>query len=114
MLAATAVTLILVALLVFTAARKLSHRAGVVATYHRVGVPERRLNALAVLLLAAAAGLVVGFWWPPLALAAAIGLVAYFLLAVAAHIRARDVRQLPTPLLYLALAIAVVALHVAT
>ena len=114
MLASTVVTLVLVGLLVFTAARKLSHRAVVVATYRRVGVPERRLNVLAMLLLAGAAGLVVGLWWPPLVLAAGIGLIGYFLLAVAAHLRARDARSLPTPLLYLALAIAVVVLHVAT
>ena len=64
----------LAAHLVFTAARKLSHRGDVVASCERVGVPENRLNALAVVLLAGAAGLIAGLWWPPIGVAAAVGL----------------------------------------
>src|SRR5687768_1872723 len=89
--------------LVITAVRKLSHAPAVVETYRRVGVPEKRLNALALVLLAGAAGLVVGLWWRPIGLAAALGLVVYFVLAVAAHIRFRDLRPLPTPVVFLAL-----------
>jgi hypothetical protein len=98
-------------LLVLTAARKLSHRDAVVASYQRVGVPENRLNALATVLLAGAAGLVVGLWWPPVGVAAAVGLVCYFLLAVAAHVRAKDARNLPTPLVFLALACVALGVH---
>ena len=47
--AAAFVSVLLAALLVVTAARKLGHRPAVVATYRRVGVPEERLNQLAVL-----------------------------------------------------------------
>lgn len=39
---------------------------------------------------AAAAGLVAGVWWPPLAAATAGCLVAYFVVAIGAHVRARD------------------------
>jgi hypothetical protein len=106
------VSLVLVGLLVVTAARKLSHRESVVATYRRVGVPEERLNALAALLLVAAVGLIVALWWPPAGVAAAGGLIGYFVVAIAAHIRAGDSRNLPTPLAYLALAAAVLVLHV--
>jgi hypothetical protein len=103
---ATAVTSgLLAALLLYTAARKLSHR------YRLAGVPEPWLNPLAVLLLAAAAGLLVGLAWAPLGITAAGGLVAYFVIAVAFHLRAGDQRHLPTPVLMLALAITALALH---
>jgi hypothetical protein len=112
--AATVVSVLLAALLVVTAARKLSHRPAVVATYRRVGVPEDRLNQLAVLLLAGASGLVVGLWWEPVGVAAAAALVAYFLLAIGAHLRARDAANVPMPALYLALSAAALTLHLAS
>jgi hypothetical protein len=111
--AAAAVSVLLAALLVVTAARKLGHRPAVVATYRRAGVPEERLNQLAVLLLAGAVGLVVGLWWKPVGIAAAAALVAYFLLAIAAHVRARDTVNVAMPALYLALSAATLTLHIA-
>lgn len=113
MVADAAISSVLAALLVLAAVRKLSHREAVVASYRRVGVPENRLNGLAMVLLAGAAGLIVGLWWPPVGVTAAVGLVGYFLLAAAAHIRAGDARHLPAPLVYLALAAAALALHLA-
>ena len=114
MVVATAVVSVLLAtLLVVTAARKLGHRPAVVATYRRVGVPEERLNQLAMLLLAGAAGLIVGLWWEAAGIAAAAALVAYFLLAIGAHVRARDTATVPVPALYLALSAAVLTLHIA-
>jgi hypothetical protein len=100
------VSILLAALLVFTAVRKLSHRPDVVATYTRVGVPEERLDQLAWILLAGAAGLIAGLFWPPIGVAAGIGLVVYFLLAIAAHIRAGDARNLLVPVAMELLAIA--------
>jgi hypothetical protein len=111
--AAAVVSVLLAALLVVTAARKLGHRPAVVATYRRVGVPEERLNQLAVLLLAGAVGLVVGVWWKPAGVAAAGALVVYFLLALGAHVRARDTANVPMPALFLALSAAALTLHVA-
>jgi DoxX-like family len=109
---ATAVTSgLLAALLIYTAARKLSHRPAVVHSYRLAGVPEPWLNPLAVLLLAAAAGLLVGLAWAPLGITAAGGLVAYFVIAVTFHLRAGDQRHLLTPVLMLALAITALALH---
>jgi DoxX-like family len=110
--AAAVVSVLLAALLVVTAARKLGHRPAVVATYLRVGVPEQRLNQLAVLLLAGAAGLLVGLWREPVGIAAAAALVAYFLLAIGAHVRAHDTANVPMPALYLALSAAALTLHV--
>lgn len=100
------ISVLLAALLVFAAVRKLSHRPEVVASYTRVGVPEDRLDQLAWILLAGAAGLVAGLFWPPVGVAAGIGLVVYFLLAIAAHVRADDARNLPTPVALELLAVA--------
>ncbi|WP_433380104.1 DoxX family protein [Actinoplanes sp. CA-142083] len=107
-----AVSLVLAVLLLVTAGRKLSHAPGVVETYRRVGVPEQRLNLLALILIAGAAGLVAGLWWQPLGVAAAGGLAAYFVLAVVAHVRHHDLKPLPTPLVFLALSLTALALHV--
>jgi DoxX-like family len=112
--AAAVVSVLLAALITFAAVRKLGHRPEVVATYVRVGVPEDRLDRLAVILLTGAAGLVAGLAWAPLGVAAAAGVVAYFVLAVAAHVRAGDAAKLPAPVVILALGVAALALRLAT
>jgi hypothetical protein len=96
--AAAVVSLLLAALLAFSAVRKLSHGPDVVASYARAGVPEDRLNLLAGVLLAGAAGLAVGLFWTPLGIATAAALVVYFLVAMTFHVRAGDAEHLPTPL----------------
>lgn len=107
------VTAVLATLLAATVIRKLGHRPGPVRTYERVGVPEDRLNLLAGILMAGLVGTVVGWRWTPIGIAAGIGLTIYFLLALAAHLRARDLRNLPTPALMLALSLAVLILRLA-
>jgi hypothetical protein len=115
MFAATVViSALLAVLLAFSAARKLSHHPQVVQTYVRVGVPEDKLDYLAIILLAGAAGLILGLFWAPIGVAAAIGLVCYFLVAVAFHIRADDVEHLPTPVVIALIAAASLALRLAT
>jgi hypothetical protein len=115
MFAATAVvSTLLAAALTYAAVRKLSHRPEVVQSYTRVGVPENRLDHLAAILLAGAAGLLVGLAWAPIGIAAAIGLTAYFLLAVAAHIRADDIANVATPAVIELLAIAALVLRLET
>ncbi len=74
-------------------------------------MPESWLNGLAGVLLLAAVGLVVGLWWPLAGIAAAIGLVVYFVLAVGFHVRADDAAHAVTPAILVVLAAAVVALH---
>lgn len=106
-----AITTLLAALLVFTAIRKLSHRESVVRSYLRVGVREERLNLMAAILLGAAAGLLAGLVWPPVGLAAGIGLVGYFTVAVASHVRAGDLEHVATPVVYWLLAAGVAVLH---
>jgi hypothetical protein len=112
--ATAAVSILLAATLAFAAVRKLSHRPDVVHSYARVGVPEDKLDYLAVILLAGALGLLAGLLWAPVGIAAAIGVIAYFVLAVAAHIRADDLENLPTPAVIELLAVAALALRLAT
>lgn len=111
--AATIVSSLLAVLLAWSAIRKLSHQERFVRGYLRVGVPEDRLGHLAVILLAGAAGLLLGLLWSPLGVAAALGVVCYFVVAIAFHIRADDTRNLPTPIVFEAMATAALALQIA-
>jgi hypothetical protein len=56
----------------------------------RVQVSQRWMVPFGVVLAAGAAGLVVGLVVPALGVAAAIGLVVYFVCALGAHVRVRD------------------------
>jgi hypothetical protein len=108
------VPILLAVLITFSAALKLTHRPAVVESYRKAGVPEAWLNGLAALLLAAAAGLIVGLWWPIAGIAAAVGLVAYFVLAVGFHIRANDAAHMFPPAILAVAAAALLGLHLAT
>ena len=113
MLVATViVTVLLAALLTFAALRKLTHAVDVVQSYRRAGVPENKLTYLAAILLAGAVGLILGLWWAPLGIAAAIGVVCYFLVAIGFHIRAGDQEHLPTPVAMAALGVASLVLRI--
>ncbi len=76
------------------------------AGMERVGVPTRLLPWLGVPKAVAVAGLLAGLAEPWFAVAAACGLVVFFLLAVGVHLRAGD-RMIALPLGFLALAAAV-------
>jgi hypothetical protein len=79
----------------------------------KVDVPRSWLPILGVLKLAGAAGLLLGLLWVPvLGIAAATGLVAFYTGAVAAHVRARVLRNIAFPGAYLALAVASLVLAV--
>ena len=79
-----------------------------------VGVALRFFPALAFLELAGAAGILIGLWLEPLGVAAAVGLVAYFLGALTGHLRVRDTKNLTMPLPPLALSVAVLVLRLLT
>jgi hypothetical protein len=55
-----------------------------------IDVRFRFWPVLTPLKLAAAAGLVLGIWFVPLAVLTSAALLAYFLIAIAMHLRARD------------------------
>lgn len=105
------VTALLAAILLYSAVLKLSSKPEVVESYARVSVPARRLPLLAVVLLAGAAGLLAGWAWTPIGLAAGIGLMAYFALALTAHARHRDLAHAATPAVVLVLAVAAACLY---
>ncbi|MDA1360729.1 DoxX family protein [Glycomyces luteolus] len=79
---------------------------------HAVGVPDSMLPFLGLVKGAAAAGLAVGLFWRPLGIAASVGLVVFFLLATALHIRHRVFHNFYGPLLFLALSVAVLWLMI--
>jgi hypothetical protein len=74
---------------------KLTRSQSVVDSLTGIGVPLGLFPFLAAAEIAGAVGLVVGIWWAPLGIAAAIGVVLYFLLAVGQHLRKKDVKGLP-------------------
>jgi len=113
-IATAIVSILLAAILTWTAVRKLSHREEVVRSYLRAGVPEERLNHLALILLMGAAGLVAGLAWAPLGIAAAAGVICYFIGAIASHLRVGDTRNTPTPLVLELLAVVALVLRIAT
>ncbi|MFC8871211.1 DoxX family protein [Streptomyces sp. NPDC057148] len=86
----------------------------VLANSAEVGVPSSWLPWLAGLKGAGAAGLLVGLLGVrPLGIAAAVGLVLFFVGAVAAHVRARVFHNIAFPLGYLALSTAALVVGVA-
>ena len=60
--------------------------------HETVGVPLEYFPLLAACEFAGALGLVAGIWWPALGVAAGIGLVLYFVGAIASHVRIGDIK----------------------
>ncbi|MCF2528062.1 DoxX family protein [Yinghuangia soli] len=108
------VSALLAAALTASALLKMSHKRDIVQQYAALGVPEDKLDYLAVLLLAGAGGLVIGLFWWPLGVAAAIGVILYFLGAVAFHVRARELKTAPAPVVLALVALAALILRLTT
>jgi len=85
----------------------------VVANMTELRIPQSQLFPLGAVKAAGALGLLLGFAVPPIGLAAAIGLVLYFVGAVATVVRARCWNQIPYPTVFLLLATGALALHLA-
>jgi uncharacterized membrane protein YphA (DoxX/SURF4 family) len=108
-------SVLLAAICVFSAIGKLTKQEQPVAIIHGVvGVPLRTFPVLAALEIAGAIGILVGLWLEPFGVAAAIGLVAYFVGAVTGHLRVGDTKNLAMPLPPLVLSIAVFVLRLVT
>ncbi|MBF6352762.1 DoxX family protein [Nocardia flavorosea] len=84
----------------------------VVEPLEKYGVPRSWWNWLALAKTAGALGLVAGFALPALGVAAAVGLILYFLGATATALRARSYQTSVFPLLYLAPVAATLILQV--
>ena len=103
------VTLLTAALNIGIAAADLAGARFVLANSAEVGVPRSWLPRLAALKLAGAAGLLLGLLdtgLRPLGVAAACGLVLFYLGALAFHVRARVLHNLAFPGFFLATALA--------
>ena len=86
-----AVAIVLAAMVLFSGIGKLRRDPHIVKVIHEtVGVPMRYFPLLAACEIAGAVGLVLGIWWPILGIAAATGLVIYFIGAVVSHVRVGD------------------------
>ena len=80
-----------------------------------VGVPLRLFPVLALLEVAGGVGLLAGIWLKPLGIAAGACLVAYFLVAIASHLRKRDLvpSHVGPPVMMLVISVAALALRLA-
>ena len=87
-----AVTILAAVVVASAAALNFTHNKSVADTVERLGVPVSWQVPLGLLLAAGSLGLVTGFALPALGIAAASGLVLYFLCAAGTHIRAHDTR----------------------
>jgi uncharacterized membrane protein YphA (DoxX/SURF4 family) len=70
---------------------------GITRSVGQLGVTPGMTKTIGALELAAAAGLIVGFWIKPVAFAASFGLVLLMVGAVAYHVRAREGLKQTTP-----------------
>lgn len=112
MFIATAVIAIVFALLlVFSGVGKLRHDPKQMGVMTQVGFPEDKVWLLALAEFAGAAGLVIGLFWWPLGVAAAVGTLLYFLGAALFHLRAGD-RNIGPVVVLMLVSIAYVVLRV--
>ena len=108
-------TIVLAAMLVMSAALKLRRDEQAVHVIHDVvGVPLRLFPPLAAIQLAGAVGVIAGLWLAPVGIAARVGVVVYFVLAAAAHVRVGDVKGITHPMIPLVAAAVARALRAAT
>jgi len=98
----TVVLLFTAAWVGFSAYSLFTHKPWVVDNLADYGVPRAWWPWLGSAKALGSAGLVVGLWVPAIGIAAAIGLVLYFLGAVTTVLRAHAYTHVPFPLLYLA------------
>jgi uncharacterized membrane protein YphA (DoxX/SURF4 family) len=114
-IALVVLTVLLAVLVLNSAAMKVRRNEQVLASISgTVGVPERHLPVLAGLEVAGAVGILIGLWLEPLGVAAAIGLVAYFVGALIGHLRVGDTKGAAAPVVPLLLAIAVLGIRLLT
>jgi hypothetical protein len=79
-----------------------------------IGVPDSWFLPLGLVKIAGALGLLAGIVYRPLGIAAAIGVVLYFLGAVITHLRAGDKKGVGTPAAIMLVAVAPLVLGLAT
>ncbi|MFF0814689.1 DoxX family protein [Rhodococcus sp. NPDC003318] len=112
-IAAAVVSVLLALVLLASAAGKLSKNPQQVENMRKLNFPADKVWLLAAAEIAGAVGLVVGLFWWPIGVAAAIGVIAYFVGAVVVHLRANDKEIAPASVLLLVAAAAAVLVPLA-
>jgi hypothetical protein len=107
------VAIVFAVLLLFSAGGKLAKQEAQLKTLRTVGFPVDKIWLLASAEIAGAAGLIIGLFWWPLGVAAAIGLILYFVGATGSHLRVRDPAW-PPPAVLLVVSVAALVLRLAT
>lgn len=114
MFIAAAIVSVLVALAAIgSGLGKLSKNPKAIEPLKEVGVPDSWPPLLGSLELAGGLGVLVGLWWAPIGIAAAIGLTLYFLGAIIAHLRVKDPKFQPAAALFV-LSVAALVLRIVT
>lgn len=111
------ISIVLSVMLAGAAAADLVRHRKIAVNMAQVGVPESWMMMLGVLKAAGAAGLLVGILVPPIGVAAATGVVLYFVGAIVVHVRAHAYAAsggFPLAIMFLVLAAIVLALRTAT
>ena len=109
------VTIVLAAMAASSGLGKLRQDPKIVHVIHEVvGVPMKFFPLLAACEIAGALGLVLGIWWPFLGVAAALGLVFYFVGAVVSHLRVGDMKGIGPAAFLLAVSVAALVLRTLT
>ena len=108
------VTVLLAGMAAMSAVLKLVRHPRILENRETLGFPEAWLPRLAGVELLGAAGVLIGLAVPVLGIAAAIGLIAYFVAAIGFHVRAGDRAGISAPLPFLVLALAALVLRAVT
>lgn len=108
------VSIFLAVALTFSAVGKLTKNAQVMPIMESVGVPADKIPWLAYVEILGAIGLVVGLFVWPIGVAAAIGVILYFVGAVIAHLRIKDVKGIGPSAFLTVVAIAALVLRLIT
>lgn len=83
-------SIVLAALILGSGVPKVLQQPRMLASAEHLGYSAAAFRNIGLLEVAAAAGLIIGLFWAPLGIAAAVGLVALMIGAVLAHRRAGD------------------------
>jgi hypothetical protein len=108
------VTVIAAGANVYAAAHDFLRPGWLLANMTRLGVPQSWLSGLGGLKAAGGFGLLIGIGLPLIGIAAAAGLVLFFVGAIVTALRARWYGHLPYPLAWLVLAVASLSLRLAS
>ena len=110
--ATVVVTILVAALFTYTGSIKLLGVKQSLAIRDHLGVQPLHWRLIGVCELAGVVGVVIGLWWEPIGIAAAVGLALLTIGAIAYHVRKSDtVADLAPAVIGVALALAAVVLH---